>query len=198
MPGNFCSRAKQHSISITERGAHTFIVSQVKSILLTSSSICSHFVHSSSKFVSSAKSAIFDKTVGLLPNILRTLSEDYTENWPNFLCKSGNWDKVSAGEEVTPEAMNRSIARLAGIVSVFSRGFRSTSSLTMPIKVRFSGFFSFVAWELLMCSFLRCATCTRGTARNLRQFAGKFSTPISHFSNVFSLVVSFSCSWSAD
>ena len=32
--------------------------------------------------------------------------------------------------------MQRSVGRLSGIASVFSRGFRSTASVAMPIKVR--------------------------------------------------------------
>lgn len=38
------------------------------------------------------------------------------------------------------KAMNRSIARLGGIASVISRGFRSTASAAMPIKVRLTCF----------------------------------------------------------
>ena len=66
-----------------------------------------------------------------------------------FQCKSGNWEtfqheRRSAGLQKLAEAMNRSIGRLAGIACVFSRGFRSTAPVTMPIKVIFSGFSFFI------------------------------------------------------
>ena len=38
------------------------------------------------------------------------------------------------------KAMNRSIRRLGGIAFAFSRGFRSTASVAMPIKVRLTCF----------------------------------------------------------
>lgn len=37
---------------------------------------------------------------------------------------------------LSEEVMQRSIIRLSGIASVFSRGFRSTAFAAMPIKVR--------------------------------------------------------------
>lgn len=64
--------------------------------------------------------------------------------------------------------MNRSIGRLAGIVSVFSRGFRSTASVTMPMKVRFSGFFHL--WrETHSCVpfFAALVTCTREESQRI-------------------------------
>lgn len=163
-PNKFCPRQNSTVKSTTSAPQKEIICKKIKRtiayhfkehpVLLTSSSICSHFVHSSSKFVFSAKSAILDF---LKRKESRVLFRTFSELLPNgpkvlrrFIALLTN--RVGTGRSYSnggshPQAMHRSIGRLSGIASVFSRGFRSTASVAMPIKVRLT-FFSFnLSWE---------------------------------------------------
>lgn len=114
-----------------------------------------------------------------------------------FLCESGNWEKLQR-ERRSAEAMNRSIGRLAGIASVFSRGFRSTASVTMPMKVRFSGYFHLWRENFWCVPFFAALLAHARNHNESWALRWRIFHPISHFSNVYSLVVSFYCNGSAD
>lgn len=75
------------------------------------------------------------KITRIIPEIVRGLF--------SLFCVRVGTGKASAWEEVTPKlakVMSKSIGRLGRIASVFSRGFRSTASVAMPIKVRLTCF----------------------------------------------------------
>ena len=101
------------------------------STILTSSSICSHFMQSSSKSGFSAMSAIsyfcarFNRWLNIFRRNLeqRRFSEDFRQSYSS--CKGSH-----------PQAMQRSVGQLSGIASVFLRGFRSSAFAAMPIKVK--------------------------------------------------------------
>lgn len=168
MPGNFCSR-KNSIACVSQKKAHTLdCYANEQSILLTSSSICSHFVHSSSKFVFSAKSAIFDFLKRKKPRALfRTLFDPYPKITAKILRRffflgstRGNWEKSQQERKSSPSyaSIDRSVKwnsfRIFSWISFYcvrrnaDQGKVDFFSVCVHVVRKFQGL-------VLICSFLR-------------------------------------------